>query len=182
MPSTLEAQEPVQLPPAAKPAPSETPRTPTVNADSFANGIVRTFKPEQFSALEHLADLIAPSSEDSPGAADAKTAEFLDFLVGQSPADRIALYRGGLDALNAQARQRYQNPFAQVTAAEAATILSPLREPWSYREPAALLPRFLLAAKEDILRATLSSREYITVVSQRRRNAGGSGQYWYPVD
>ncbi len=118
----------------------------------------------------------------SPGANEANSAAFLDFLIGQSSANRVKLYRDGLDALNLQARRLYRKPFAEITAVEAAPILAPLRAPWTYREPADLLSRFLVAAKEDLIRATTTSREYISVVSKRRRGAGGSGQYWLPVD
>lgn len=179
IPAALPAQEPAQVPAAAKPAPSETPLTPTVNADSFADGFVRTFTPEQFAALKKLGEIIVPSSEDTPGADEAKAAEFLDFLIGQSPADRIQLYRTGLDSLNSQARRLYQKPFASVTVSEAEPILAPLRQPWSY---APTTRSFLQAAKSDLLQATANSREYIAVVSRRRRNAAGSGQYWYAVD
>jgi hypothetical protein len=182
VPAGILAQEPVQLPSPAKPAPSETPLTPTINADSLAETEIHTFKPEQFSALKRLGEILEPSSKEAPGANDAQVAEFLDFLIGQSPAAIVDLYRGGLDALNAQAHQLYGKAFDAVTEAEAAPILAPLREPWSYTPPAAVLPRFLRLAKDDVRRATLTSREYITVVSLRRRNAGGSGQYWYPVD
>lgn len=170
------AQEP------AKAVQSETPLTPTINADSLAETAIHTFKPEQFSALKRLGEILEPSSKDEPGAKEAKAAEFLDFLVGQSPAATIELYRGGLDALNARARQMYGKAFEAVSEEEAAPILAPLREPWSYTPPAAVLPHFLRAAKADMRRATTTSREYISVVSQRRRGAGGSGQYWMPVD
>jgi len=182
LPGVLYGQEPVQLPSAVKPALSETPKTPTVNADSFASASVRTFQPEQFSALQKLGEIIVPSSAGVPGANEAKAAEFLDFLIGQSAAARRDLYRDGLDALNASARKLYKRPFTEITSAEAAPILAPLREPWSATKPAGTLPQFLQDAKDDFLRATQNSREYITVVAQRRRSSGGSGQYWYPVD
>jgi Gluconate 2-dehydrogenase subunit 3 len=182
LPAALPAQEPARPSPAANPAPSETPLTPTVNADSYADAFVRTFTPEQFAALKKLGELIVPSSEDSPGTDQAKAAEFLDFLIGQSPADRMQLYRTGLDSLNSEAHGRYQKPFADVTASEAEPILAPLRQAWSFTPPTATAARFLLAAKSDLLEATRNSREYIEVVSRRRRGASGSGQYWYAVD
>ncbi|MBV9083089.1 MAG: gluconate 2-dehydrogenase subunit 3 family protein [Acidobacteriaceae bacterium] len=181
LPAALPAQEPVQ-PPPPNAAPSETPQTPTVNADSFADGVRTTFTPEQFAALKKLGDIIAPESPNSPGALQANTAEFLDFFVGQSPEDRLPLYHDGLNALNEQAQRRYDKPFARISAAEAAPILAPLREPWTYKQSDAPFPRFLRVAKDDILGATMSSREYVTVVARRRRGAGGSGQYWLPIE
>jgi hypothetical protein len=175
--AALEAQDQ-----APRPAINETPNTPTFNADSLADTTIHTFRPEQLAALKRLGEILEPSTKDAPGANEARTAEFLDFLIGQSPAPIAELYQGGLDALNAGARQRYNKPFASLTDLEAAPILSPLRKPWTHRPPEELLSRFLLQAKDDIRRATVTSREYIAVVSQRRRGAGGSGQYWLPVD
>jgi hypothetical protein len=172
------AQEPT--PP--KPPLNETPLTPTINADSLAETEIHAFTPKQFSALKKLGDIFEPSSQDVPGANEAKAAEFLDFLIGQSPSETVDLYRGGLDALNAQSTQLYGKAFDAVSDVEAAHILAPLKQPWSYTPSTAILPRFLRMAKDDFRRATLTSREYITVVSLRRRNAGGSGQYWLPVD
>jgi hypothetical protein len=176
------AQEPARLPPAAQPALNETPLTATINADSLADTEIHTFTPKEFSALKRLGAIFEPSSQDTPGANEAKAAEFLDFLIGQSPSTIMDLYHGGLDALNAQSTQLYGKAFDAVTGAEAAHILAPLKQPWSYTPAAAILPRFLRVAKDDFRRATLTSREYIAVVSLRRRNAGGAGQYWLPVD
>jgi hypothetical protein len=172
------AQEPT--PP--QPPLNETPLTPTINADSLAETEIHTFTPTEFSALKKLGEIFEPSAQATPGASEAKAAEFLDFLIGNSPSATVDLYRAGLGALNQQATQLYGKPFNLVTDVEAAHILAPLKEPWSYTPPAAIFPRFLRVAKDDFRRATLTSREYITVVSLRRRNAGGSGQYWLPVD
>lgn len=123
-----------------------------------------------------------PPAHEVPGASGAGAAEFLDFLIGVSPADRVKLYRDGLDRLNAEAQRRYQKPFGEITAEQAAPILAPLQAPWSYRGPADPFARFLLAAKNDLLTATVNAREYIAVASQQRRNAGGVGRYWYPIE
>jgi hypothetical protein len=178
IPEDLLAQEPTR----PQPATSETPLTPTINADSLADTEIHTFTAKEFSALKRLGEIFEPSSKDVPGANEAKAAEFLDFLIGQSPSATVDLYRGGLDALNAQAMQLYGKAFDAVSEAEAEHILAPLKQQWSYTPPEAILPRFLRVAKDDFRRAIVTSREYIAVVSLRRRNAGGSGQYWLPVD
>jgi hypothetical protein len=178
IPEDILAQEPTR----PQPATSETPLTPTINADSLAETDIHTFTPKEFSALKRLGEIFEPSSKEAPGANEAKAAEFLDFLIGQSPSGTVDLYRAGLASLNAQSAQLYGKAFDAVSEAEAAHILAPLKQPWSYTPAAAILPRFLRVAKDDFRRATLTSREYITVVSLRRRNAGGSGQYWLPVD
>jgi hypothetical protein len=159
----------------------ETPETPTVAADALAATVVHTFDPDQFGALTKLSSILVPSLPDTPGAREAKAAEFLDFLIGQSPSDLVALYKQGLDRLNEEARKQTGESFAELTPEEAATILSPLRDAWTYEPPKDPFARFLMVAKVDILKATQNSREYITVVSRRQRGAGGIGIYWYPI-
>ncbi len=160
----------------------ETPATPTTGADAAAEAVVKTFNQAQFSALRRLGEMLMPKAQDTPGALESGAAEFLDFLIGASPADRVTLYRDGLDRLNAEAQRRYRKSFAEVTVEQAEPILAPLHAPWSYGGPADPFAKFLLAAKSDLLTATANSREYIAVVSTRRRSAGGVGQYWYPIE
>ena len=163
------------------PAP-EAPKTLTTEPDAASEPVLKTFNKAQFAALLRLGEILMPAAQDIPGASQAGAAAFLDFLIGVSPADRTTLYKAGLDRLNAEAQRRYNRSFAEITMEQAGPILAPLHAPWSYRGPADSFASFLLAAKNDLIRATANSREYITVASQRRRSAGGAGQYWYPVE
>ena len=166
---------------AQEPAP-ETPKTATDVADAASDPFIKTFNPAQFAALRKLGEIVMPASQGVPGALEAGAAEFLDFLIGVSPPDRVALYKTGLDQLNKEAHRRYTKPFGDLTAEQAEPILAPLHAAWSYRPPADPFAKFLLAAKSDLLTATANSREYIAVVSQRRRSGSGVGQYWYPIE
>jgi len=170
----------------ARTATSETPNTATTGADASSDPLVRTFDKVQFSALRKLGEILMPAFKntagDTPGAVEAGAAEFLDFLLGVSPADRLTLYKTGLDRLNSEAQQRYHKPFSGITAAQAEPILAPLHAAWSYRGPADTFAKFLLAAKGDLMEATVNSREYIAVAAQRGRRGGGVGQYWYPIE
>jgi hypothetical protein len=154
----------------------------TTEPDSAALPTVRTFDSAQFSALRKLGEILMPAAQNAPGALEAGAPEFLDFLIGVSPPDRVTLYKTGLDRLNADAHSRYQRSFGEITAAEADPILAPLHAAWSYRGPMDPFAKFLLAAKSDLLTATANSREYLMVVSERRHFAAGVGQYWYPVE
>ncbi len=140
------------------------------------------FTPQQFAALRKLSDILMPAANGAPGALDAKAPEFLDFLIGHSPADRQNTYRAGLDALNAQANQRFKKPFAELDAADADAVLAPLREPWTYDPPADALARFLREAKQDVRTAAMNSREYSAHAPAAGRRFGGNGLYWYPLD
>ncbi len=169
--------------PAGAPRPQEeTPKLETASLDVAGETTPRFFSAPQFAALKKLSEILMPPLNNMPGALDAEAPEFLDFLIGKSPADRQQLYKGGLDALNAQATKRFGKAFAEVTEAQAVELLAPLRQPWTYEPPADPFARFLREAKADVRNATMNSREYSAAGSSGGRRGGGVGQYWYPID
>lgn len=151
-------------------------------ADAAAETHRKFFTALQFSALKRLSGIIMPPMNGLPGALDAGAPEFLDFLIGASPADRQGIYRTGLDQLNSQARRKFGKHYADITNDQAVELLAPLRKPWTYDPPGDPLERFLREAKADIRTATVNSREYVTAESSGGRRRGGVGQYWYPID
>jgi gluconate 2-dehydrogenase subunit 3-like protein len=176
----LRAQQPVIPPQPSAPAVEEIPVIEATIPEMAATTLASFFSPEQFSALRRLSALIAPAMNGVPGAIEVEAAEFLDFLIGESPADRQALYRTGLDELNHRARQQFETSFTQLTAPQADRVLAPLRTPWSVKPDP--FTGFLRSAKEDILQATQNSRAWIREMSKRERGAGGVGMYWFPIE
>lgn len=181
-----ETGQPVPPKDTAQPAPAraveDNPKLEMTVADAAASSAPRFFTSEQFAALRRLSDLLMPAAGENPGALEAGAAEFLDFLIGASPHDRQALYRQGLDKLNGNSQKRYAKGFADLSSTQADSVLAPLRDSWTPQGPDDPLDRFLLAAKDDIIAATVNSREWVTAVSRRSRSAGGLGQYWYDVE
>ncbi len=169
--------------PAKEPARivEDSPKVETSVADSSADPVTHFFTKEQFSALTHLSEIFEPATANMPGARDARAAEFLDFLLSKSPAPRQTLYRTGLDRLNSESAHRYSKPFAALDAAQCDAVLSPLRRPWTYEDPADPLEHFLREAKTDIFQATRNSYEFISVAAKRSRGASGVGEFWYPL-
>jgi hypothetical protein len=150
--------------------------------DAVAKPVPRFFSPPQLAALRRLSDIVMPAIAGTPGALEAGAPEFLDFLIGASPLPRRALYRSGLDALNSRAIATFGKAFTALDNTQATTLLTPLRELWTWKDPKDVFAAFLRAAKADILAATVNSREWIAVVSQRSRNANGMGAYWLPSE
>jgi hypothetical protein len=139
-------------PQPSPPAVEEIPVIESTMPDVAAITVASYFSPEQFAALRRLSELIAPAMNGAPGALEVETPEFLDFLLGESPADRQALYRTGLDELKSRAQQRFGASFARLTATRANGVLAPLRETWSANPDP--FTQFLQTAKQDILQAT----------------------------
>ncbi len=181
VPAIAAAQQPAASGSAARPAETEVPRLEVSVADQAGEMTPRFFAAAQFAALRKLSEIIMPPIKGAPGAIEARAPEFLDFLIGASPAERQQLYRTGLDLLNANARKQFAKTFAEVDAAQAAKLLAPLRESFTFDPPADTLARFLRAAKADIRTATMNSREYASAAAGGRRGAG-VGLYWYPLD
>jgi hypothetical protein len=150
--------------------------------DAVATPVPRFFSAPQLAALRRLADIIMPAINGTPGALEAGAPEFLDFLIGESPLARRALYRSGLDALNTRAIAQHGKAFSALDNGQAETLLTALHEPWTWKSPHDSFALFLRDAKADILAATVNSREWIAVVSQRSRNASGIGTYWLPAE
>lgn len=150
--------------------------------DAVAQPGQHFFSAEQSAALEHLGDILIPRSGDRPGSKETNAPKFLEFLVSQSPQDRQALYRNGLDHLNSEASKLYGKPFAALTAAEAKPIMKPLEAAWTYFGPSDPFAQFLLAAKEDVLRACVNSPAYATAMSAITRGSSGMNYYWFPVE
>ena len=168
-----------------QPAASDTPLRYAAS-DEAAETVLHFFNAQQFAALRKLSDLLMPpvnnATSGAPGALAAQAPEFLDFLLSQSAADRQQLYRNGLDGLNAQAKKRFNKPFADVEGGQAEALLAPLRDPWTFDAPPDPVAAMLRAAKEDVRRATMNSREWNLATIAGRTRGGGGGLYWLPID
>ena len=162
----------------------------TTAADIAAEAVAPSFfSADQFAALRRLGSLLQPPLSGHPGAAEAGAPEFLDFLIGASPADRQKLYREGLDGLNAQAQKQHKRPFASLDEAQADAIVRPYLVviAWPEDLPPERMRRFLAQAQRDFRTATQNSREWANAGASSgrrggRRSGGGMGLYWLPID
>jgi hypothetical protein len=121
----------------------------------------------------------------NPGATECGAPEFLDFLIGVSPADRQKLYRTGLDNLNARARKQFNKSFADLDDKQADAIIRPLLAPvpWVHDAPKDPSLHFMAEAHRDIRQATQNSREYAAGgAGSGRRGGGFGGGYLNPID
>jgi len=167
-PAVLAAQQ------TARPAAPAAPKAlATAHPDEVAEPTPRFFTHVQFDALKKLSDVLVPASDGNPGALDAEVPQFIDFLIGQSPADRQHLYRSGLDLLNARSMKQFNKAFGALDVKDADSILRPLMVPvpWTYDPPKDLGSHFATTAHDDIRTATRNSREW---ASHLRKRAGAS--------
>lgn len=166
----------------ANTASSELPKLTETAADAVADGVRALFTPEQLATLRRLAELLVPAFDGRPGAVESGAVEFLDFLLKSSPVERQTRYRNGLDRLHFESQKQHRKPFAQIEASAASTILAPLHKPWTNAPSTDPFARFLREAQDDLLQATVNSREYAQAMSRRSRSASGVNSYWLPLD
>jgi Gluconate 2-dehydrogenase subunit 3 len=151
--------------------------------DAVASTETHFFSDEQLAALRKLCEILMPSLDGYPGATQAGAPEFLDFLIGVSPADSQQMYRSGLDHLNKEAKKQFGMPFAEVNAAQADALIRPLLAPWiSDHPPAQPLMRFMSLAHDNIRAATMNSRAWSVAATASGERAPGLGFYWAPID
>ena len=82
------------------------------------------FTSSEYAAVERLADLIIPS-DATAGAKEAGVAEFIDFMVANTP-DVQYSFRTGLAWLNAWSEQTLGKRFVELTAEQQNALLEPL--------------------------------------------------------
>ena len=120
----------------AQQAAADNPKLELSVPDVAAEAVLHFFSAQQLATLQKLSEILMPAVNRAPGGLNAHAPEFLDFLIGDSQAERQQLYRSGLDGLNLQAKKRYNRAFSELDSGQAEPLLAPLREAWTYDPPA----------------------------------------------
>jgi hypothetical protein len=182
-----QAANPAPPPPAPVPwTLGLNPKTPlplTEVVDGIAETEVHFFTSVQMASLEHLCDALLPPLADKPGALQADTPRFLDFLIGSSPAERRHLYTGGLDWLEDESQSRYKLPFARLNPTQVDALIQPWLRTWmSDHPPTERHADFINIAHEDILTATMNSKAWNDAAPAAGADWVTGGLYWSPVE
>src|ERR1700738_4376345 len=128
------------VPPAVPPAPATAPgpvpwmhglmevkplSIGTTVPDAVAQTDAYFFNERQLATLRRLSEILLPPLKVYPGAKEAGTPEFIDFLIGVSPVDRQQMYQSGLDRLDAEAKQHFGVAFSRLDKTQADQLLRP---------------------------------------------------------
>jgi len=161
----------------------KTPLPQTEVVDGIAETQQRFFTPIQMATLVRLSDVLLPPIGNKPGAVQAETPLFLDFLISVSPSARKQMYTGGLNWLNSESQRRYGKAFSKLDDANADTILKPWLRTWmSDHPPTEPHADFINIAHEDIRTATVNSKAWSEATSEDAQAASQNGLYWYPIE
>ncbi|MBA3271690.1 MAG: gluconate 2-dehydrogenase subunit 3 family protein [Acidobacteria bacterium] len=78
----------------------------------------------RFATLEALVEALIPSDDRSPGAKEARVADYIDLLLSESEEPRKRQWLDGLAALDAEAMSRSGSTFAQLDPASMDALMA----------------------------------------------------------
>jgi gluconate 2-dehydrogenase subunit 3-like protein len=117
---------------------------------------LKVLSPSQFRSLEVLVDAIIPTDDRSPGAKQARVADYIDLLLSEADRELTLEWFGGLAALDAEARSRFRLPFSNLGAGQVDAILQRISR--NERAPQTALETFFVVAKQATIRGYYTSK------------------------
>ena len=109
----------------------------------------------QFRTLEALVEMIVPADDRSPGAKEARVADYIDLLLSESEPDDVLRWIGGLAALEAESAARFTAPFLALAPVQADAILRDISR--NERAPRTPLEEFFVMTKQATIRGYYTS-------------------------
>jgi len=109
----------------------------------------------QFKTLEALVEAIIPSDDRSPGAKQARVADYIDLLLSEVEPELALEWLGGLAALDAEATARFRVPFDRLGASQLDAILKSISA--NELAPKTPLETFFVMAKQATIRGYYTS-------------------------
>lgn len=100
----------------------------------------------QYRTVEALVEAIIPADERSPGAREARVADYIDLLLSEAPVFLKQRWLIGLAALDAESNSRFGSPFLRLPAVQVEALLADisryerLKEDPAPADPALALP------------------------------------------
>ncbi len=99
----------------------------------------------QYATVEALVETIIPADDRSPGAKEARVADYIDLLLSESDDDLKLQWLGGLAELNEEAQAQFGRPYARLTAAQMEALLTKISR--NEKEPQTPVETFFAMAK-----------------------------------
>ena len=120
-----------------------------------AAAIPKVLPMSSFRTLEVLVEAIIPTDERSPGAKEARVADYIDLLLSESDSETVLQWMGGLAALDQTATARFGAAFAGLKPAQLDAILADISKNES--DPVTPLEQFFVMSKQAAIRGYYTS-------------------------
>lgn len=120
---------------------------------------LKVLSPSQYAVVETLVEAIIPADERSPGAKEARVADYIDLALSEAEDVPRKEFLDGLTALDAEAIGRTTVGFAKMTPAHVETLLTDLsrnERPAEGVEQSAL-EKFFVTAKQATIHGYYTS-------------------------
>jgi len=82
----------------------------------------------QYATLETLVEAIIPTDERSPGAREARVADYIDLLLSEAEEPLRQQWLAGLAALDAEASKRFRAPLVRLPERDVAALLTDISQ------------------------------------------------------
>jgi hypothetical protein len=109
----------------------------------------------QYTTLDAFAEMIIPTDQHSPGARAARVADYIDLLLSESDRETQRTWTAGLALLDAESRQRFRAPYAQLSTTQATRLLTDISR--NEADPKAPIEHFFKTTKEATIRGYYTS-------------------------
>jgi hypothetical protein len=109
----------------------------------------------QYTTLDALAETIIPADAHSPGAREARVADYIDLLLSESDDQTQRTWTAGLALLDADSRRRFKAPFAQLAPEQATALLTDISR--NEATPKTPLEEFFRTTKDATIRGYYTS-------------------------
>jgi hypothetical protein len=122
---------------------------------SGAKPSLKALTASQYATLDVLVDAIIPTDERSPGARDARVADYIDLLLSEADAETRQLWFDGLAAVDAEATAKAGAPVAKLSAPQIDALLTAISA--NERAPQTAAERFFVMTKRAAIQGYYSS-------------------------
>lgn len=85
---------------------------------------LKVLTPSQYATVEQLVEAIIPADERSPGAREARVADYMDLLLAEAEEPLRKEWLDGLAALDKEATERFSKPFVQLDPDQVESLLA----------------------------------------------------------
>ena len=85
---------------------------------------LKVLSASQYATLEALVEAIIPADERSPGAKEARVADYFDLVLSEAPPSLKQEWLAGLTAFDAEATSRFGKPFVRLDAGQVEALLT----------------------------------------------------------
>lgn len=99
----------------------------------------------QYASFEALAEAIIPTDDRSPGAKQARVADYVDLLLSEQDAEAREPFLTGLTAFEMEASTRFQRPFVKLNPSEVESLLTDISQ--NEKTPKTPVEQFFRLAK-----------------------------------